>query len=183
MKIVNNLYFKLLSGKLKVYGDKLFGIFISDNGEEAVRVETFVDGGMYIYFDYQNSTDLFYNYDMKPTDLLNCKVGDIVKYYIDDCFQITTQCKHVMVKIKEDKSISVSESVHLSAFIDPCDIKFAYSADVGNPNKPIEYGYPKYLDKVNKFLYIYINKEVWKYSYQKDGHILRNFQFIEVVQS
>lgn len=176
------IYFKLLSGKPEVYNDKLLAIFISNDANDSIKVEAFASGGITIYFDSQNSTDVYYNYDIAPTGLLNCKVGDIVKYYIDDLFGKTTHYKQVMINIKADKSMPF-QSVEISAFISPCSVVFAYSDDVGSSSKPIEYGYPKYLDKVNRFLYIYINKEVWKYSYQEDGRILKNFQFVEVVQS
>lgn len=177
------IYFKLLSGKPEIYNGKLLAIFISNDANDSIKVEAFASGGITIYFDSQNSTDVYYNYDMVPTGLLNCKVGNIVKYYIDDLFGKTTHYKQVMINIREDKSILSFESVEISAFTEPCSVVFAYTDSIGNPNKPIEYGYPKYLDKINRFLYIYINKEVWKYSYQLDGRILKNFQFVEVVNS
>ena len=177
------IYFKLLSGKPKVYNGKLLAIFVSNVGEESIKVEAYVSGGITIWFDSQNSTDVYYNYDIKPTNLLNCKVGDTIKYYIDDLFRKTTHYKHLMINIRENKSILPFESVEISAFTEPCSFVFAYTDSIGSSSKPIEYGYPKYLDKVNKFLYIYINKEVWKYSYQEDGRMLTNFQFVEVVNS
>lgn len=175
------IYFKLLSGKPEVYNGKLLAIFISDNNE-TIRVSASTGSGISIYFDSQYSTDIYYNYDIASTDLFNCKVGDIVKYNIDDWFTKVTEDKRVMMHIKTDKSMPY-EKIYIDALINPCSVVFAYSDDVGSSSKPIEYGYLKHLDKVNKFLYIYINKEVWKYSYQQDGRMLINFQFIEVVNS
>lgn len=176
------IYFKLLSGKPKVYNDKLLAIFISDDHYNQVRVGAYINGGMYIDIDAQSYTDAYYNYYMKPTDLFNCKVGDIVKYNIDDWFTKVTEDKRVMMHIKTDKSMPY-EKIYIDALINPCSVVFAYSDDVGSSSKPIEYGYLKHLDQANKFLYIYINKEVWKYSYQINGRMLINFQFVEVVNS
>lgn len=176
------IYFKLLSGKQKVYNSKLLAIFISDDADKLVRVETSIDGGITIFFDTETYTDVYYNYDMKPTDLLNCKVGDSVKYYTNDWFQKTTHYKNLWLNINTRNKIIYNE-IEISAFNEPCNVVFVYSDDTGSSSKPIEYGYLKYLDQANKFLYIYINKEVWKYSYQINGRILSNFQFVEVVQS
>lgn len=175
------IYFKLLSGKQKVWNSKLLAIFISDDAYNPVRVETFIDGGITIFFDTETYTDVYYNYDMKPTDLLNCKVGDSVKYYTNDWFQKTTHYKNLWLNINTRNKI-IYDEIEISAFNEPCNVVFVYSDDTGGSSKPIEYGYLKYLDKANKFLYIYINKEVWKYSYQINGRILSNFQFVEVVQ-
>lgn len=176
------IYFKLLSGKPKVYNNKLLAIFISDDHYNQVKIGAYVNGGMYIDIDTQTYAYAYYNYDMKPTDLLNCKIGDTIKYYIDYWFQKTTYYKNLWLNINTRNKIIYNE-IEISAFNEPCNVVFVYSDDTGSSSKPIEYGYLKHLDKVNKFLYIYINKEVWKYSYQIDGRILKNFQFVEVVNS
>lgn len=176
------IYFKLLSGKPKVYNDKLLAIFISDDHYNQVRVDAYINGGMYIDIDAESYTDAYYNYDMKPTDLLNCKVGDTIKYYTDYWFGKTTHYKNLLLNIKT-RNKTIYNELEISAFNEPCNVVFAYSDDTGSSSKPIEYGYLKYLDQANKFLYIYINKEVWKYSYQINGRILSNFQFVEVVNS
>ena len=176
------IYFKLLSGKPEVYNDKLLAIFISNGIYETIRVSASTGSGMEISADFGNYVNIYINYDMTLTDLLNCKVGDIVKYYIDDLFEKTIKYKRVMMYIKTDKSMPFGR-IDIGALINPCSVVFVYPDNVGSSSEPIEYGYLKHLDKVNKFLYIYINKEVWKYSYQEDGRILKNFQFVEVVNS
>lgn len=182
----NAILFELVSGTPRKDEDEdlLIANFVSKRYNQIVTVEAHENYNQFIiyYLTYSNGgtgTVTLYNFNSLEITkkLFTAKVGDIISFK-ESSFEVANESSYDVVDILPDKRILAHIEQRL---VQNGRVTFVYNRLANN--SAIDYGYMKKLDKQNNLIYISINDEVWKYSYQlvDDGYRM-SFTFVEVVQ-